>query len=44
MIKMMAIGVSQARMLDCSAVAPVRNGNVCARAILRLGRNQFFWP
>ena len=30
MIKMIAIGVSQARMLVCSALAPVMKGEACA--------------
>src|SRR2546430_13222090 len=30
--RMMAIGVSQARRLVCRAVAPVRNGELCASA------------
>jgi hypothetical protein len=31
MIKMIAIGVSHAKMLVCSALAPVMKGDACAR-------------
>jgi hypothetical protein len=33
MMRMIATGVSQARMFVCSAVAPVRKGDACASAI-----------
>ena len=33
MISITAMGVSQARILFCSAVAPVRNGDACAAAM-----------
>src|SRR6266446_4820588 len=32
MMRMIAMGVSQARMFVCSAVAPVRKGDACASA------------